>query len=106
VTVPVLPLRHHPEGVLVEVWVVPGATQPGITGLHGGALRVRVSAPAEAGKANRAAAALVALALGGREGEVVAGAGSRRKQVLVRGLLPGEAAERLRGLLGPPDAAR
>lgn len=95
-------LRAHPDGVVVEAWVVPGAARSGIVGLHDGALRVRVSAPAEGGKANRAAARLIARALGGRRGEVVAGAGSRRKQVLVAGVSGDVAAERLRGLLASP----
>jgi len=54
--------------------------------VHAGALRVRVSAPAEAGKANRAAAALVARALGVRRAEVVSRHTARRKQVLLPGV--------------------
>jgi uncharacterized protein (TIGR00251 family) len=100
-----LPLRLHPDGVVVEAWVVPGAARSEIVGLHDGALRVRVSAPAEGGKANRAAAHLIARALGGRRGEVVAGTGSRRKQVLVTGVVGDAAAGRLAGLLAcPPEA--
>ena len=95
------PLRAHPEGVVIEVWVVPGAARSEIVGLHDGALRVRVAAPAEGGKANRAAARLVARAVGGRDGEVVAGAGARRKQVLVAGVSPARAAGCLEGLIGP-----
>ena len=94
-----LPLRAHPEGVVVEAWVVPGAARSEVVGLHDGALRVRVAAPAEEGKANRAAAGLVARAAGGREGEVIAGAGSRRKQVLVAGVSVASAAQALRRLL-------
>jgi uncharacterized protein (TIGR00251 family) len=96
------PLRAHPDGVVVEAWVVPGAARTEITGLHDGALRVRVSAPAEGGKANRAAARLISRALGGRRGEVIAGATSRRKQVLVTGVTGEQAAERLAGRLGSP----
>lgn len=92
-------LRDHPDGVQVAVWVVAGAAASEITGLHGETLRVRVSAPAEAGKANRAAAALVARALGGRRGQVIAGATARRKQVLVHGLQLEEATRHLRRLL-------
>ncbi len=94
------PVRAHPDGVLVEAWVVPGAARTEIVGLHDGALRVRVSAPAEGGKANRAAARAIARALGGRRGEVIAGAGSRRKQLLVTGVTADAAAERLSQLLG------
>lgn len=88
-------LRSHPEGVLATVWVVPGAAREEVVGLYAGALRVRVSAPPEAGRANRAAAALVARVLGGRSGEVVSGAAARRKQVLVSGVTIEAAGERL-----------
>jgi uncharacterized protein (TIGR00251 family) len=101
-----VPLRPHPDGVQVEIWVVPGARRSEIVGLHDGALRVRVSAPAEAGKANRAAADLVGRALGGRRAEVTAGAGARRKQVVVFGVSPGEAAGRLGRLLSPFPGTR
>jgi len=94
-------LRPHPDGVLVAVWVVPGAAREEVAGFHAGALRVRVTAPAEAGKANRAAAALVARVLGGRRAEVVAGQAARRKQVLVTGVTPQAAGERLAALF--PD---
>ena len=96
------PLRAHPDGVVVDAWVVPGAARTEVAGFYGGALRVRVSAAAEGGKANRAAARLIARALGGRRAEVIAGAASRGKQVLVTGVTVEAAAERLAGLLGPP----
>jgi uncharacterized protein len=92
-------IREHPDGVLVSVWVVPGASRDEVVGLHGGALRVRVSAPAEAGKANRAAAALVARSLGGSRGEVVSGMAARRKQVVVSGATVTAAREELARLL-------
>ena len=80
---------------MVAVWVVPGASRGEVVGCHGGALRVRVSAPAEGGRANRAAAALTARALGGKRGEVVSGITARRKQVLVTGVTVAAAQDRL-----------
>lgn len=85
--------------MLVAVWVVPGAARPGVAGIHDGALRLRVAAPAEGGKANRAAAALVARAFGGRRGEVVTGHAARRKEVLLTGVTLQAAEERLAVLL-------
>ncbi len=85
-------LEFHSEGVLVHVWVVAGASRNEVVGTHGGALKVRVSAAPEGGKANRAVAALVVEAVGGTAGSVVAGAASRRKQIVVSGVSPGEAA--------------
>ena len=99
VTLPEGLLRSHPDGVLVVVWVVPGAARSQVAGLHAGALRVRVSAPPEAGKANRAAAEVVSRVLGGRGAAVVSGTAARRKEIVVRGVEAAVAAERLRTLL-------
>ncbi len=60
-------------------------------GEHDGALKVRTVAPAEGGKANRRVAELVAQAAGGRRGDIVSGASSRRKQVVVFGVTLAEA---------------
>jgi uncharacterized protein (TIGR00251 family) len=91
-----LPRLHpHPDGVLVDVWVVPGASRNEIAGVHQGRWRIRVTAPPEGGRANRAVCRIVAEGLGVRRAEVHAGHGSRRKQVLVPGLSVAEAAGRL-----------
>jgi len=79
-------LSAHPDGVVVEVWVVPGSSRDAIGGIHDGALRVRTTAPAEGGGANRAAARLVAARLGGRRAQVITGHASRRKRILVSGV--------------------
>lgn len=88
-------ISPHPDGILVEVWVVPGASRDSVGGLHGGVLRVRTTAPAEGGRANRAVARLVADALGSRRAEVIGGHGSRRKSVLVTGASVDQARRRL-----------
>jgi hypothetical protein len=90
-------LQDHPEGVVVAVWVVSGASSDQVVGEHGGALKVRTVAPAEGGKANSRVAEMVAEAVGGRSGSVVAGYGSRRKQVLVIGVVVADAASALVG---------
>jgi len=76
------PLRTTRQGVEITVWVVPGARQTEIVGLHGDALRIRVAQPPEKGKANRAVAALLSSVLGSPI-ELVAGGSSRRKRFLV-----------------------
>jgi len=88
-------LHPHDDGVLVHVWVVPGASREEVGGIHDGALRVRVTAPPEGGKANRAVARAVARALGGKRGTIAAGWTARRKQVVVAGVTPADAVERL-----------
>ena len=81
-------LAPHPGGTIIDVWVVPGASRDEIVGEHDGALKVRVSAPPEGGKANTAVARLFAGLLPGHHARVVSGATSRRKQVLIEGATP------------------
>lgn len=84
-------LAPHPRGTLCFVWVVPNASRDEIVGPHGDRLKVKVSAPPEGGKANRKVAHLVASAVGARRGIVVDGLTSRRKAILVEGVLPEDA---------------
>jgi uncharacterized protein YggU (UPF0235/DUF167 family) len=68
-----------------------------VVGVHDGMLKVRVAAPAESGRANRALCALIGRELGVRPARVtvVAGAANRRKRVKVRGVDAGAVAARL-----------
>jgi uncharacterized protein len=68
--------------------VVPGARRPGVVGRQGDAWKVRVSAPAEAGRANDAVLALLAetLRVPRRDLELMAGFTSRDKVVALGGL--------------------
>ncbi len=77
--------------------VVPGASSAGIAGWLGDSLKVRVTAPAESGRANAAVRKLLAAALEVPESsvEIVAGAAGPRKVVEIRGLSETEAADRL-----------
>ena len=78
-------VRDHPSGSMITVWVVPGARRNQITGIYSDALRVRIAAPAERGRANKELLAYlsevlgVSLQLGG-------GAGSRRKRLIAVGV--------------------
>ena len=78
------PISERPEGVAVRVHVVPGASRTEIKGRHGDAIKVRVAAPPEAGRANQAVIDLFEDAIGGRA-SIVSGQTSRSKVVLVRG---------------------
>ncbi len=49
--------------VLIKIKAVPGASRDEIAGMIGDRLKVRVSAPPEGGKANKAICALIARAL-------------------------------------------
>lgn len=73
------------DAMVIEVWVVPGASRSEVVGPHGDALKVRVAAPAEAGKANAAVCELIRDHFGAASAEIAAGATSRRKRLRVVG---------------------
>jgi hypothetical protein len=81
----------------LPIKVVPGSSRDAIAGWLGSALKVRVTAPAERGRANAAALALLASALRvpPERLRLVAGHGSSRKVVEVSGLSEAELRERL-----------
>jgi hypothetical protein len=83
--------------VTLAVWVTPGAARDAVVGVADGRLRVRVSAPAREGAANRAVVKVLAarLDVAPARVRVAAGEGSRRKLVEVDGLDEAEARSRL-----------
>jgi hypothetical protein len=98
--------RTAEGGLIVPVRLTPKASRNAIDGLRedadgGKALAVQVTAVPEKGKANEALERLLAKALGVAAGrvEVVGGATSRNKDVLVRGD-PAEIALALEKLIG------
>jgi uncharacterized protein (TIGR00251 family) len=70
------------------VHVQPGAGRTAVVGRHGNALKVRVAAPPQAGRANDASAALLAetFGVGAAQVELVGGASSRAKRFRIRGI--------------------
>ena len=81
----------------IAIKVVPGASRDGIAGMLGDRLKVRVSAPPEGGRANRAVCKTIGAALGikARQVEIVAGHASAEKTVAVRGVPADEVRRRL-----------
>ena len=77
---------------------MPGSSRESIDGWIGEALKVRVTAPAERGKANAAVEKAVAAALGLPKGRarVVAGRTSTRKILEIDGLSDAEVHRRVR----------
>ena len=75
-------------GVRFAIHVQPRSKHPGIDGLHGDALRVRVQAPPVEGAANEAVVAVLAEALGvpARAVHIAAGQSGRQKLVDVDGV--------------------
>jgi uncharacterized protein (TIGR00251 family) len=92
------------EAVLtrVRLRVAPGATRAGVVGRHGDAWKVRVTAPAEGGRANDAVVRLLAQTLAVPRGAVslVSGHGARDKIVELAGIEPGEIERRLSSAAG------
>ncbi len=83
----------------LKVRVTPSARQDAILGWQGSVLRIRVRAPPERGRANEAACALLAGALGlpAASVAVTRGATSREKLLLIEGLSEHEVLSRLGG---------
>jgi uncharacterized protein (TIGR00251 family) len=84
-------------GSLLRVHVRPGASRPGVAGLHGGALALRVAAHPLDGAANREVLAVIAAALAVARSavEIVAGSRARDKRVRIHGLDPADVERRL-----------
>jgi uncharacterized protein len=64
--------------------VVPGSSKTELAGVHGDAVKIRVAAPPEGGRANDAVCRLLSQ-LSGRPAELTRGGSSRSKTVLLRG---------------------
>jgi uncharacterized protein (TIGR00251 family) len=98
-------IEERGGAVFLKVRASPGAPRDGIAGLHGDALRVRVRAPPENGRANAAIARLLAERLGLRPADVTleSGPASRDKRFRVRGLTAARAREILLALLAGTD---
>lgn len=76
------------------VHVQAGARRSGLAGMHGDAVKVRVAAPREGGRANEELRRLLAAELGVPPSsvEIVSGHTSRRKRIRVLGAPPGRLA--------------
>jgi len=80
-------VRERTDGCTFQVRVQPRSRRNEITGVHGDALKVRVTAPPTDGRANRALKKVLAthLDVAPSDVEIVAGHTSRQKRVHVTG---------------------
>jgi len=90
----------------LSVHAQPGAGRTAVVGRHGDALKVRVAAPPEKGRANEALTALLAEEFGVKGGDVelVTGASSRSKRFRIAGVEAEEVPKVLERLLTDGNA--
>jgi len=83
-----LPVTEEEGGCTFQVRVLPRSRHDEVVGLHGEALRIRLTAPPERGQANRALREFLARRLGVSPAavEILSGHTSRQKRVRVAGV--------------------
>jgi len=91
----------HARGATLSLQVVPGASREELVGVHGDALKVRVTAAPEKGKANRSVCRLLGRLLDwpAKRVELLSGESAPKKVVLFQGMDPTELRARLVTLL-------
>lgn len=95
-------VRAAEDGTTLDAFVQPGARRATIGGLHGEALKIKVTAPASDGAANRAVEQALAAVLDVPPSRVRVerGHGSRRKRIGIAGVPPENVAAALMRHLG------
>jgi uncharacterized protein len=75
------------EGVEIRIHLQPRASKTEIVELHGGAVKIRIAAPPEGGRANAELCRFLARQLGlpQQSVQVISGVSSRQKRVFIRG---------------------
>ena len=81
--------RIEPDGgdpgdILIWVKAVPGGSRDAIAGVIGERLKIKVTAPAEGGKANRAICSVIAAALGCKPRDVSIHTGQTNPEKIIR----------------------
>ena len=96
-----------PVGIVLRVHVQPGAGRSAVVGRHGDALKVKVAAPPEGGRANIAVTDLLAETLGVAKSDVtlVSGATSRAKRFRIGPVGLGDVRRLLLSTDGRPRAS-
>jgi uncharacterized protein (TIGR00251 family) len=81
-----LNIRNTPDGIVFKVLIQPRSSKNMIAGLHGDALKIKLTAPPVDNAANRMCINFLAKTLGVSKSslEIIAGHTSRNKQVLLR----------------------
>jgi uncharacterized protein (TIGR00251 family) len=81
-------LLQHPNGLVLQVKVVPGASRDRIAGAYGEGIKVTVAKPPQAGAANESVVEVIAagLQIPPANVQIIRGHTNPRKQVLIAGL--------------------
>jgi len=77
-------IEQHGSDVLLRLKVVPGASRTQLAGMLGDRLKLRISAPPEAGKANKAIIKFLATALGAKQNQITIEQGETSAEKTVR----------------------
>ena len=95
-------LQPTSDGVVLRVRVQPRSAKCDITGVVGECLKVRVTAPPAEGAANRVCREFLAEQFGIAKGrvEILSGAKSREKRILLKGVDTDSVSSRLSEILG------
>jgi uncharacterized protein (TIGR00251 family) len=95
------------DAVVLAVHAQPGAGRTQVVGRHGDAVKVRVAAPPEGGRANEAVVALLADQFGVATKAVTLASGqtSRSKRFRIAGMAPADFEDRLERVLADAGAA-
>ncbi len=80
-------VRSVADGIELRLKVIPGASRSVIVGVLGDRLKMKVAAPPEDGKANKAVIALISEWLGTDSVEIISGHAHPEKVVRVHGLM-------------------
>ncbi len=81
-----LNIRRNPAGIIFKIFVQPKSSKNVVVGLHGDALKIKLTAPPVDNAANKMCLKFLAKALGVSKSsiDIIAGHTSRNKQVLLK----------------------
>jgi uncharacterized protein (TIGR00251 family) len=81
-----LPTKDHPEGITFTILVQPRSAKNMIVGLHGEALKIKLTAPPVDNAANKMCIKFLARSLGVSKSQIqiISGQTNRTKQILLR----------------------
>jgi uncharacterized protein len=81
-----IPVKEHPCGLVVKIFVQPRSSRNEAVGMHGDALKIRLTAPPVDGEANKTCIDFLSKRLNVSKSsiEIISGRTGRTKQILLR----------------------